>query len=110
MVCRVDGSPLDHLWREGMVIYIFAVSPATLLWLSLQRVPSLPSTVQGSLTRRLLLIEPCLLIAPVCPELDVDFFDTAPPPHDLFAGVLDTAYLPSTGDGSPGLYPVTPEW
>ncbi|SOV03077.1 uncharacterized protein UDID_18321 [Ustilago sp. UG-2017a] len=45
--CKVDGSPLDHLWQEGMVIYIFAVLPATLLRLSLQRVPSSSSTVQG---------------------------------------------------------------
>jgi hypothetical protein len=33
-----------------------------------------------------------LLLVP--PDLCVDLFDTAPPPHDLFAGVLDTALLP----------------
>ncbi|SPC64893.1 uncharacterized protein UHOD_12297 [Ustilago sp. UG-2017b] len=31
----------------------------------------------------------------------VDLFDTAPPPHGLCAGVLDTALLLLTGDDSP---------
>ncbi|SPC63743.1 uncharacterized protein UHOD_11316 [Ustilago sp. UG-2017b] len=46
----------------------------------------------------------------VSPELCVNYFDTAPPPHDLFAGVLDTALLPLTSDSSPGLHLVAPEW
>ncbi|CCF48595.1 uncharacterized protein UHOR_06469 [Ustilago hordei] len=46
----------------------------------------------------------------VLPELCVDSFDTAPPPHDLLAGVFDTALLPLTGDSSPDLNPVAPEW
>ncbi|SPC61214.1 uncharacterized protein UHOD_11257 [Ustilago sp. UG-2017b] len=60
-------------------------SPATLLLLSLQRVPSSSSTVQG---------------VPLAPLLSsssyVSSFDTAPPPQDLLAGLLYTAPPPST--------------
>ncbi|SPC64592.1 uncharacterized protein UHOD_11953 [Ustilago sp. UG-2017b] len=64
-------------------------SPATLLLLSLQRVPSSSSTVQG------------VPLAPLLPSLSyVSSFDTAPPPQDLLAGLLYTAPPPSTGDGS----------
>ncbi|SOV08479.1 uncharacterized protein UDID_17406 [Ustilago sp. UG-2017a] len=38
----------------------------------------------------------------------VDFFDTAPPPQDLLAGLLCTAPPPSTGDGSFGSYLSSP--
>ncbi|SOV08740.1 uncharacterized protein UDID_17717 [Ustilago sp. UG-2017a] len=38
----------------------------------------------------------------------VDFFDTAPPPQDLLAGLLYTAPPPSTGDGSFGSYLSSP--
>ena len=47
-----------------------------------------------------------LLLVP--PELWVDLFDTAPPHHDLYAGVLDIALLLLTGDGSPDPYLVNP--
>ena len=45
---------------------------------------------------------------PSLPELYVDLFDTAHPPHDLYTGVHDTALLPPTSDSSPGLHLVTP--
>ncbi|SPC65044.1 uncharacterized protein UHOD_11012 [Ustilago sp. UG-2017b] len=48
-----------------------------------------------------LTVSPVTLLL-VSPELCVNYFDTAPPPHDLLAGVLDTALLPSTSDSSPG--------
>ena len=57
----------------------------------------------------ILTVSPVILFL-VSSEQCVDSFDTAPPPHDLLAGVLDTALLPSTGDGSPGLHLVAPEW
>ncbi|SYW81850.1 uncharacterized protein UHO2_00355 [Ustilago hordei] len=52
----------------------------------------------GSLSREYLLCRvlyrsPCN-IAPVLPELCANLFDTALPPHDLYAGVIDTALLP----------------
>ncbi|SOV03091.1 uncharacterized protein UDID_18332 [Ustilago sp. UG-2017a] len=85
--------------------------------LSLQRVPSSSSTVQGgpSSTTPVLLScvdsfdtapPPCL--APLCLLSGVDFFDTAPPPQDLLAGLLYTAPPPSTGDGSFGSYLSSP--
>ncbi|SOV07304.1 uncharacterized protein UDID_18863 [Ustilago sp. UG-2017a] len=58
-----------------MVIYLFTASPATLLLLSLQRVPSSSSTVQGGLSSTTPVLLSC-----------VDSFDTAPPPQDLLAG------------------------
>ncbi|SOV01979.1 uncharacterized protein UDID_18848 [Ustilago sp. UG-2017a] len=45
---------------------------------------------------------------PVLLELCVDPFDTAPPPPDLFAGLLYTAPPPSTGNGSSGSYLPSP--
>ena len=56
-----------------------------------------------------LTVSPATLLL-VSPELCVNYFGAAAPPHDLLAGVLDTALLPSTGDGSPGLHLVAPEW
>ncbi|SOV02826.1 uncharacterized protein UDID_18039 [Ustilago sp. UG-2017a] len=104
-----------------MVIYLFTASPATLLLLSLQRVPSSSSTVQGgpSSTTPVLLScvdsfdtapPPCYpaCLAPLCLLSCVDSFDTAPPPQDLLAGLLYTAPPPSTGDGSSGSYLSSP--
>ena len=52
----------------------------------------------GSLSReyplcQVLYRSPCN-IASVLPELCVNLFDTALPPHDLYAGVINTALLP----------------
>ena len=80
-----------------MVLYLFAVSPATLLLLSLQRVPSVLSTIQESSIRLLLLLELSCLSFPSC----VDSIGTAPPPHVLLTSVLYTALLPLTGEGPP---------
>ncbi|CCF49967.1 hypothetical protein NDA11_006717 [Ustilago hordei] len=103
-----------------MVIYLFTALPATLLLLSLQRVPSSSSTVQGASLALLLsslsypacLIPLCLLscvdsfdtapppcypacLAHLCLLSCVDSFDTAPPPpQDLLAGFLYTAPSP----------------
>ncbi|SOV04593.1 uncharacterized protein UDID_17144 [Ustilago sp. UG-2017a] len=78
-----------------MVIYLFTASPATLLLLSLQRVPSSSSTAQGgpSSTTPVLLScvdsfdtapPPCYpaCLAPLCLLSCVDSFDAAPPPQD----------------------------
>ncbi|SOV03322.1 uncharacterized protein UDID_18628 [Ustilago sp. UG-2017a] len=77
-----------------MVIYLFTASPATLLLLSLQRVPSSSSTAQGgpSSTTPVLLScvdsfdtapPPCYpaCLAPLCLLSCADSFDTAPPCH-----------------------------
>ncbi|KAJ1038464.1 hypothetical protein NDA10_004399 [Ustilago hordei] len=47
-------------------------------------------------------------MVPLCLLSGVDFFDTAPPPQDLLAGLLYTAPPPSTGDGSVGSYLSSP--
>ncbi|SOV02143.1 uncharacterized protein UDID_18988 [Ustilago sp. UG-2017a] len=89
-----------------MVIYLFTASPATLLLLSLQRVPSSSSTVQGGPSSTTPVLLSCVdsfdtapppRLAPLCLLSSVDFFDTAPPPQDLLAGLLYTAPPPSTG-------------
>ncbi|SOV09641.1 uncharacterized protein UDID_19033 [Ustilago sp. UG-2017a] len=98
-------------------IPLHSVASDTAPALSLQRVPSSSSTVQGgpSSTTPVLLScvdsfdtapPPCL--APLCLLSSVDFFDTAPPPQDLLAGLLYTAPPPSTGDGSFGSYLSSP--
>ncbi|KAJ1578233.1 hypothetical protein NDA11_000410 [Ustilago hordei] len=89
-----------------------------LLLLSLQRVPSSSSTVQGASPACLAPL--CLLscvdsfdtapppyypacLAPLCLLSGVNSFDTAPPPQDLLAGSLYTAPSPLTSDGVMGL-------
>ncbi|SOV05318.1 uncharacterized protein UDID_18388 [Ustilago sp. UG-2017a] len=86
------------------LLYPFAASLATLLLLSLQRVPSALSTIQKSPMRLLLLIELSRLSFLSC----VDSIDAAPPPHVLLAGVLHTALLPLTGDYSLSLLSCVP--
>ncbi|SOV02887.1 uncharacterized protein UDID_18062 [Ustilago sp. UG-2017a] len=90
-------------------IPLHSVASDTAPALSLQRVPSSSSTVQGgpSSTTPVLLSSvdsfdtappPCYpaCLAPLCLLSGVDFFDTAPPPQDLLAGLLYTAPPPST--------------
>ncbi|SOV03017.1 uncharacterized protein UDID_18312 [Ustilago sp. UG-2017a] len=105
------------LWAPSDVSVASDTAPA----LSLQRVPSSSSTVQGgpSSTTPVLLScvdssdtapPPCYpaCLAPLCLLSGVDFFDTAPPPQNLLAGLLYTAPPPSTGDGSFGSYLSSP--
>ncbi|SOV09804.1 uncharacterized protein UDID_19471 [Ustilago sp. UG-2017a] len=109
-----------------MVIHLFTVLPATLFLLSLQRVPFFVEYCTGGPSST----------TPVLLELCVDPFNTAPPPpdlfagllcpappfqdlfagllcptppsQDLFAGLLYTAPPPSTGDSSSGSYLPSP--
>ncbi|SOV01228.1 uncharacterized protein UDID_17605 [Ustilago sp. UG-2017a] len=123
-----DGDEVDDVGDEWTTAFgSIYIQTANLLWapsdisvasdtapaLSLQRVPSSSSAVQGgaSSTTPVLLScvdsfdtapPPCYpaCLAPLCLLSCVDSFDTAPPPQDLLAGLLYTAPPPSTGDGS----------
>ena len=109
MVCVEWMELHSTIYDEKVWLYTScSVAGDTALVLPLQRVPSSSSTVQESLSRRLLLVKSCLSMALSFLSCVSTFFNTAPPPQDLLAGVLDTALLPSTGDGSPGCHLVVP--
>ncbi|SOV04279.1 uncharacterized protein UDID_17051 [Ustilago sp. UG-2017a] len=95
--------------RRHGYIPLHSIASDTAPALSLQRVPSSSSTVQGgpSSTTPVLLScvdsfdtapPPCYpaCLAPLCLLSGVDSFDTAPPPQDLLAGLLYTAPPPLT--------------
>ncbi|SOV03412.1 uncharacterized protein UDID_18657 [Ustilago sp. UG-2017a] len=96
------------LWAPSDVSVASDTAPA----LSLQRVPSSSSTVQGGPSSTTPVLLSCVdyfdtapppyypaCLAPLCLLSCVNSFDTAPPPQDLLAGLLYTAPPPSTGIG-----------